>query len=444
MRIPAALLAAPLAAASAGAALAASQQAFDNQQPSLALTLVTPTSGSFPDGLASQAEGATLGFVYDFAGAFAPGGSLAAAGQSLSFSRDPALGAVFGRVFGGEGANFNLPNLVGRTIVGAGAGLNIGTAIGSESVTLTAAQVPASGAPVAAQPYSTIQPSLALTPLIAVRGAFPSPAGSGTSAFIGQIANYGGTVVSSGSAIPGGWLPADGRLLRVANYLPLFAAIGTTYGGDGVTTFALPNLTGRIAIGADAANPLGSTKGSDDVFVTRPELPGPKQQPLSNDQPSLSVNYLIATAGIVPSPDFTSFNETAETLGQVVEFAGANAPAGWAFANGQLLPINEYPDLFSIIGTTYGGDGVTDFALPDLDGRTVIGATLPTSLARAALTALSDGDPVGDVVGADDIFLTRAELPPAVPEPSTWALMTLGALAIGFIRKRRQGPAAAS
>ena len=110
--------------------------------------------------------------------------------------------------------------------------------------------------------------------------------------------------------------------------------------------------------------------------------------------------------------------------------------------NGQLLPISQFPDLFNLIGTTYGGDGVTDFALPDLDGRTVIGASLQDAalLAKAALTAFGDDDHVGDVVGADDIFLTPAELPPAVPEPSTWALLTLGFVAMGFMLRRTRTP----
>jgi microcystin-dependent protein len=310
-------------------------------------------------------------------------------------------------------------------------------------VTLTPSQAPAPGEVVAAQPYSTIQPSLALTPLIAVNGSFPLPnASSGTSAFVGQIANYAGGVPSNGSRVPGGWMPADGRLLSIARFSALFAVVGTTYGGNGTTDFALPNLVGRTAIGADAANPLGSTKGSDDVLVTRSELPGAGQQPLSNDQPSLAVNYLIATTGIIPSPFFSSFDETTETVGQIVEFAGGNVPAGWALANGQLVPISEFESLFDLIGTTYGGDGVTNFALPDLDSRTVIGANVPevSALARAAFTAVSNGDDVGDVAGADDIFLTPAELPPAVPEPSTWALLTVGFAAMGFMLRRTQTP----
>ncbi len=56
-------------------------------------------------------------------------------------------------------------------------------------------------------------------------------------------------------------------------------------------------------------------------------------------------------------------------LGEIVMFAGNFAPRGWALCEGQLLPINQYSALFSILGTTYGGDGRTTFALPDLRGR---------------------------------------------------------------------------
>src|SRR5881397_2547244 len=50
-------------------------------------------------------------------------------------------------------------------------------------------------------------------------------------------------------------------------------------------------------------------------------------------------------------------------------FAGNFAPAGWMFCEGQLLPISENETLFNLIGTTYGGDGQSTFALPDLRGR---------------------------------------------------------------------------
>src|SRR5512141_2417013 len=56
-------------------------------------------------------------------------------------------------------------------------------------------------------------------------------------------------------------------------------------------------------------------------------------------------------------------------IGEIRMFAGNFAPAGWMFCEGQLLPISEYDTLFLLIGTTYGGDGQSTFALPDLRGR---------------------------------------------------------------------------
>ena len=56
-------------------------------------------------------------------------------------------------------------------------------------------------------------------------------------------------------------------------------------------------------------------------------------------------------------------------IGEIRMFAGSFAPAGWAFCDGQLMPIAENDALFTLIGTTYGGDGQETFGLPDLQGR---------------------------------------------------------------------------
>ncbi|MCM3874882.1 MAG: tail fiber protein, partial [Thermoanaerobaculia bacterium] len=56
-------------------------------------------------------------------------------------------------------------------------------------------------------------------------------------------------------------------------------------------------------------------------------------------------------------------------VGEIRMFAGNFPPAGWMFCEGQLLPISENETLFQLIGTTYGGDGQSTFALPDLRGR---------------------------------------------------------------------------
>ena len=69
-------------------------------------------------------------------------------------------------------------------------------------------------------------------------------------------------------------------------------------------------------------------------------------------------------------------------IGEIQLFGGNFPPRGWAYCNGALLPIQNYQALFSILGTTYGGDGRTTFGLPDLLGRVPLhpgtGAGLPT------------------------------------------------------------------
>lgn len=78
-------------------------------------------------------------------------------------------------------------------------------------------------------------------------------------------------------------------------------------------------------------------------------------------------------------------------------FAGNFAPAGWMFCEGQLLPISEYETLFNLIGTTYGGDGQSTFALPDLRGR------IPLHM--------GNGFNLAEPGGAEEVTLTVAQIP---------------------------------
>lgn len=90
-------------------------------------------------------------------------------------------------------------------------------------------------------------------------------------------------------------------------------------------------------------------------------------------------------------------------IGEIRQFAGNFAPQGWAFCNGQLLPISGYEALFSLIGTTYGGDGQTTFALPDIRGRVVLHqGTNPT-------TGTSFN--MGQKAGTETVTLTEQQLP---------------------------------
>jgi microcystin-dependent protein len=84
-------------------------------------------------------------------------------------------------------------------------------------------------------------------------------------------------------------------------------------------------------------------------------------------------------------------------VGEVRMFAGNFAPAGWMFCEGQLLPISENETLFQLIGTTYGGDGESTFALPDLRGR------IPIHQGNGFILA--------ETGGAEEITLTVNQIP---------------------------------
>ena len=93
-----------------------------------------------------------------------------------------------------------------------------------------------------------------------------------------------------------------------------------------------------------------------------PETP----QDHDNMQPWIGINHVIALIGIYPSRNSEPF------IAEIMMFAGNFAPRGWAKCDGQLLPISQNDALFSLVGTTYGGDGRTTFGLPDLRGRTAV------------------------------------------------------------------------
>ena len=88
-------------------------------------------------------------------------------------------------------------------------------------------------------------------------------------------------------------------------------------------------------------------------------------------------------------------------IGQIMLFAGNFAPKGWAFCDGSLLAISQNTALFSILGTTYGGNGVTTFGLPDLRGRVAIGFGNGPGLTPRAL---------GEKAGEENHTLIQAEM----------------------------------
>ena len=98
-----------------------------------------------------------------------------------------------------------------------------------------------------------------------------------------------------------------------------------------------------------------------------------------------------------------SSNAQEPFIGEIRMFAGNFAPQGWAKCEGQLLPIAQNAALFSLLGTTYGGDGETTFGLPDLRGRVPIGPGNGPGLQPISL---------GQKVGTNTNTLTTGNLPP--------------------------------
>lgn len=376
-----------------------SQNPINDYQDSLALTLYFPLSGVFPSNGGSSNPGYTLGDVGIFAGNYDPVTALAN-GALLPIQQNTAVFSLLGTTYGGNGtSNFALPNLVGATMIGDGQGTGLsnqteGAATGTASVTLTQSQTP-SDLGGSSQPFDNIQPSLPIQYDIAVDGVFPSQGGGGSA----ELDTLGMVIPFAGNFVPSGFMAADGQLLSIQQNTALFSILGTTYGGNGTTTFALPDLRGRDVIGASSSDPLGTVTGGETVSLANSQIPatGQSEAPFDNQQPSLALNYIIATSGIFPSQAGSQNNATA-FLGQIVAFAGNFAPSGWAFANGQLLSIQQNTALFSVLGTTYGGNGTTNFALPDLNDRTVIGA--------------GNGFTVGEEVGANSPTISADELPP--------------------------------
>lgn len=253
----------------------------------------------------------------------------------------------------------------------------------------------------------------------------------------------------AGNFAPAGWAFCSGQLLAISENEALFQLIGTTYGGDGQSTFAVPDLRGRIPIhqgtnpSSGSAHTLGEHAGSEEVTLTVQQIPahthGAKgysnwgntnkpgnavwakstlnqfsdqvsskaamkigavsdaggSQPHNNMMPYLAVSFIISLFGIFPSQG--GGGGTEPFLAEIRLVAFNFAPGGWAFCDGQLMAINQNQALFSLMGTTYGGNGQINFGLPDLRGRAPI--------------HVGQGHTLGEKGGEESHTLTINEMP---------------------------------
>jgi microcystin-dependent protein len=273
--------------------------------------------------------------------------------------------------------------------------------------------------------------------------------------FIGQIAIFGFQFA------PRGWEFCQGQMMAIYQNVPLFEILQTTYGGNGQSTFALPNLQG-IPVGAGQGPgrgnyTLGQAGGEATVTLTPQQMPshshafnavtnqatsaspqghqlakawkaqaktdsvasfysdnpgnakaalapnaiGPSGSghPHNNMQPYLTLNFCIALQGVTPSPNGTPAAVRQPFLGEISICAFGNPPPGWALCEGQMLPVISHEALYSLIFTAYGGDGMRQFGLPDLRGR------VPLNLVAGPNSSL------GSRGGEETHALTAAEMP---------------------------------
>lgn len=254
-------------------------------------------------------------------------------------------------------------------------------------------------------------------------------------AYIGEIKLWAGTYA------PSGWAFCAGQLLSIAENSFLYSQIGTTYGGDGVQTFALPDLRGRVPVHHSDTYINGQRGGSETVMLTSGQLPqhthavaaaGPpnsadpsgrfwaddntgdsapyktnamntlmspasigtagQSAPHENMMPFQALNYIIA---------LEQYYEDTPFIAEVRAFAFGRMPKGWAPCSGAILSIASNTALFSLIGVTYGGDGMTNFGLPNLVGQVPVGAGSGPGLTPRAL---------GEIGGVEQVTLNLAQL----------------------------------
>lgn len=254
-------------------------------------------------------------------------------------------------------------------------------------------------------------------------------------AYIGEIKLWAGTYA------PLGWAFCAGQLLSIAENSFLFSQIGTTYGGDGINTFALPDLRGRVPIHHAPTYPTGMVGGSETVGLLQSQLPqhnhavncagqanslsptgnfwasnnnegtfpyttsgsnaimapnsiGTSGQgaPHENMMPFQVINYIISLE--------QNFDDT-PYICEIRPVAFNFAPKGWAVCSGGLLAISQNTALFALIGTYYGGNGVSTFGLPNLVGQVPVGVGQGPGLTPRSL---------GETGGVESVTLTLSQL----------------------------------
>ena len=143
----------------------------------------------------------------------------------------------------------------------------------------------------------------------------------------GDKPKIGDILIFAGDYAPEGWAFCDGQQLDVSGNQTLFDQLGVKYGGDGRASFSLPNLKNQEA-----------------------DLNG--------------VRFLIS---LKEASSRAETGEESPLVGEISFYAGETAPEGWAFCDGSELSVSGNSELATVLGSRYGGDGVSTVGLPNLE-----------------------------------------------------------------------------
>jgi microcystin-dependent protein len=172
---------------------------------------------------------------------------------------------------------------------------------------------------------------------------------------------------------PDGWAWCDGRLLDPKQHPELFQKMGTQYGGDGRTTFALPDLRGRAPLHRGNGVQLGAA-GS--IQFDKGQSPYHAR---------VAVNYIIGLTQSDHYPDHEPMT------GEVRLWATDFAPRNWIVCRGQVLSISGNTMLFALLREAFGGDARTTFAVPRLEGAFAIHPSRPEERGRGSGLTADEG-----------------------------------------------------
>lgn len=137
--------------------------------------------------------------------------------------------------------------------------------------------------------------------------------------YIGELRIFSGPV-------PQGWAACDGTLLQIATNQPLFSLIGTTYGGDGQTTFALPDLRGKVGVGYQngTAYPLGAQGGAASVQLTPDQMPAHSHTAFASTATGTISSPANANWAVNPETNVYGATVTGQMAPLALTFAGSN------------------------------------------------------------------------------------------------------------------------